>query len=96
MKFLFSEEPWRREFKNSLKTGSSVKKKSSKSRMSTSKELCIDFNWIEKYYLQKRDLFIYENYFYFSDQITQCLTEMMEPNYDFENLERHLRVDCMK
>jgi len=32
----------------------------------------------------------------YNDQITQCLTEMMEPNYDFENLERHLRVDCMK
>ena len=53
MKFLFSEEPWRREFKNSSKTGSSVKKKSSKSRMSTSKELCIDFNWIENHICNK-------------------------------------------
>merc|ERR1711992_438156 len=32
----------------------------------------------------------------YNDQITKCLTEMMDPTYEFAKLERHRRVDCMK
>jgi hypothetical protein len=32
----------------------------------------------------------------YNDQISKCLNEMMDPNYEFATLERHVRVDCMR
>lgn len=32
----------------------------------------------------------------YNDQISKCLNEMMDPNFDWPGLERHLKVDCMK
>lgn len=32
----------------------------------------------------------------YNDQISKCLNEMMDPNFGWPDLERHLKVDCMK
>ena len=36
------------------------------------------------------------NFLFFSNQITKCLNEIMEPGFDYTKLERHEKVDCMK